>query len=430
MSLPLLGFGVVLALAFLGVPLCFAMLTIGTGLFAMVRGVHPALMMAGQTISNLAMNEGLSVLPMFILMGALIYKSDLAEELYDAAHALVGHKRGGLAYATVLASAGFASISGSSIATAATMTKVAIPSMRRLGYDDSLASGCVSSAGTLGALVPPSIPLLIYGIITQQDIAKLFVAGILPGILLGTLFMAAIWWTVRRNPGLGPAGPALLWVDRRRRMAKVWPIVLLFALVMGGLYSGIFTANEAGGIGAAGALLFTALRRKLSWSVLIESLVEAGRTTALIFAVAFGGMVFANFVTMSGLTGGLVSLISGLHLPVTGIILVIMAVYVVLGSMMESISMMLLTVPVFAAVLAPLGVSMLWFGIFVAMMIEIGMIHPPIGMNVFMVQTMMPELSVRTIFAGTIPFLVANFAALALIIAFPAIATWLPAFAR
>ena len=299
-----------------------------------------------------------------------------------------------------------------------------------LGYDDSLASGCVSSAGTLGALVPPSIPLLIYGIITQQDIAKLFVAGVLPGILLGSLFMAAIWWTVRRNPALGPAGPALTWADRRRRIAKVWPIVLLFALVMGGLYSGIFTANEAGGIGAAGALLFTALRRKLSWSVLIESLVEAGRTTALIFAVAFGGMVFANFVTMSGLTGGLVSLISGLHLPVTGIILVIMAVYVVLGSMMESISMMLLTVPVFAAVLAPLGVSMLWFGIFVAMMIEIGMIHPPVGMNVFMVNTMMPELSVRTIFAGTIPFLVANFAALALIIAFPAIATWLPAFAR
>lgn len=430
MSLPLMGFAVVLALAFLGVPLCFSMLTVGVGLFSLVRGLHPALMMAGQTISNLAMNEGLTVLPMFILMGTLIYKSDLAEELYDAAYALVGHKRGGLAYATVLASAGFASISGSSIATAATMTKVAMPSMRRLRYDDSLASGCVSSAGTLGALVPPSVPLLIYGIITQQDIAKLFVAGVLPGILLGSLFMAAIWWTVRRNPLLGPAGPGMAWGERMRRVSKVWPIALLFLGVMGGLYSGVFTANEAGGIGAAGAMLFAALRRKLNRHVLMESLVEAGRTTAMIFAVAFGGMVFANFVTMSGLTSSLVGLIGGLNLPVTGIVLVIMGIYVVLGSLMEAISMMLLTVPVFAAVLAPLGVSMLWFGVFVAMMIEIGMIHPPIGMNVFMVKTMMPELSIRTIFAGTIPFLIANFVALALIIAFPALATWLPAFAH
>ncbi len=426
MTAALVGFAIVLTLAFLGAPLCFAMLAVGTGLFATLRGLHPALMMAGQTISSLAMNDGLSVLPMFILMGALIYKSELADELYDAAYALVGHKRGGLAYATVLASAGFASISGSSIATAATMTKVAMPSMRRLHYDDSLASGCVSSAGTLGALIPPSVPLLIYGIVTQQDIAKLFVAGIIPGLLLGTLFMVSIWWTVLRNPALGPAGPRMAWSERLPRVAKVWPIVLLFMVVMGGLYSGVFTANEAGGIGAAGAMLFTALRRKLSWSILVNSLVEAGRMTAMIFAVAFGGMVFANFVTMSGLTNSLVSLIGALHLPVTGIILVIMLVYVVLGSMMEAISMMLLTVPVFAAVLGPLGVSMLWFGIFVAMMIEIGMIHPPIGMNVFMVKTMMPELSTRTIFAGTIPFLVANFTALALIIAFPMLATWLP----
>ena len=430
MTLALLGFAIVLALAFLGVPLCFAMLCVGVAMFGSVRGIEPALMMAGQTISDLAMNEGLSVLPMFILMGALIYKSDLAEELYDAAYAVVGHRRGGLAYATVLASAGFASISGSSIATAATMTKVALPPMRRLHYDDSLASGCVSSAGTLGALVPPSVPLLIYGVVTQQDIAKLFVAGILPGILLGALFMVAIWWTVLRRPGLGPAGPLLPWPERLRKISKVWGIVLLFVVVMGGLYGGIFTANEAGGVGAAGALLFTALRRRLSARTLLESLLEAGKTTATIFSVAFGGMVFANFVTMSGLTGSLVSLIGGLHLPVTGIILVIMAIYVVLGSMMETISMMLLTVPVFAAVLAPLGVSMIWFGIFVAMMIEIGLIHPPIGMNIFMVKTIMPELSTRTIFAGTIPFLIANFVALGLIIAFPAIATWLPSFAR
>lgn len=430
MTLALLGFASVLVLAFLGVPLCFAMLGVGIALFSMLRGMGPAMMMAGQTISNLAMNEGLSVLPMFILMGTLIYKSDLAEELYDAAYALVGHKRGGLAYATVLASAGFASISGSSIATAATMTKVALPSMRRHGYDDSLASGCVSSAGTLGALMPPSVPLLIYGIVAQQDIAKLFIAGILPGILLGSLFMLAIRWTVLRRPGVAPAGPALPWRERVSKVSKVWGIALLFVLVMGGLYSGIFTATEAGAVGAVGALVFTLLRRRLTWRVLRESLVEAGRTTAMIFAVAFGGMVYANFVTMSGMTSNLITLIAQLHLPVIGVIIFIMAVYVVLGSTMEAISMMLLTVPVFAAVLAPLGVNLIWFGVFVAMMIEIGMIHPPMGMNVFMVKTMMPDLSLRAIFAGTFPFLVANFLALAILVAFPAIATWPTAFAK
>jgi tripartite ATP-independent transporter DctM subunit len=350
--------------------------------------------------------------------------------MYEAAYSLIGHRRGGLAYATVLASAGFAAISGSSIATAATMTKVAMPPMKRRNYADSLASGCVSSAGTLGALVPPSVPLLIFGVITQQDIGKLFIAGILPGVLLGILFMAAVWWTVFRDPSKGPAGPSMPWSERARRVSKVWGVVLLFIVVVGGLYGGVFTASEAGAVGATGALGFAAARGKLTRIVLFDSMIEAGKTTAMIFAVAFGGMVFANFVTMSGLTSHLVSLIGDLHLPVGGVILVIVAIYIVLGSLMEAISMMLLTVPVFSAVLAPLGVNMIWFGIFVAMMIEIGMIHPPVGMNVFMVKTMMPELSIRTIFRGTIPFLVANLLALGVIVAFPDVATWLPGMSR
>jgi TRAP-type C4-dicarboxylate transport system permease large subunit len=204
----------------------------------------------------------------------------------------------------------------------------------------------------------------------------------------------------------------------------------LFIVVVGGLYGGVFTASEAGAVGATGALGFAAARGKLTRIVLFDSMIEAGKTTAMIFAVAFGGMVFANFVTMSGLTSHLVSLIGDLHLPVGGVILVIVAIYIVLGSLMEAISMMLLTVPVFSAVLAPLGVNMIWFGIFVAMMIEIGMIHPPVGMNVFMVKTMMPELSIRTIFRGTIPFLVANLLALGVIVAFPDVATWLPGMSR
>ncbi|WP_236071564.1 TRAP transporter large permease [Paraburkholderia domus] len=413
-----------LILAFVGIPLGFAMLTVGAGFFALIRGFDPAMIMAGQTISALAANDALSVVPMFILMGTFIYKANLAEELYDAAYSLLGHRKGGLAYATVLASAGFAAISGSSIATAATMTKVAMPQMRRHRYADSLASGCVSSAGTLGALIPPSVPLLIYGIITQQDIGKLFAAGITPGILLGLLFMTAIWWTVHRNPAKGPAGDYSDWHTRLRRISKVWGVLALFVVVVGGLYSGIFTATEAGGIGATGALIFTALRGKLDRRVLLESLVEAGRTTAMIFIIAFGGLVFANFVTLSGLTTTLVTWIQSLHLPTIGVILIIVLIYVVLGSVMEAVSMMLLTVPVFAAVVQPLGVDLIWFGIFIAMMIEIGLIHPPVGMNVFMVKSVMPDLPIRTIFIGTIPFLIANIFALALIIIFPVIPLW------
>jgi len=422
MTLALLGFLTVLLFAFASVPLGFAMLSVGVGFFALIRGIEPALAMAGMTIADLAANENLSVLPMFILMGTFIYKADLAEELYDAANAWIGHFRGGLAHATVLACAGFASMSGSSIATAATMTKVAMPPMRRHRYADSLAAGCVSSGGTLGALIPPSFPLLIYGVLTDQDIGKLFIAGIGPGLLLGALFLLSIWWTVRRDPSKGPPGERAPWSVRFRKAGKIWGVLVLFLLVVGGLYSGIFTATEASSIGATGALVFAAIRRKLTFATLVDSLVEAGKTTAMIFSIAFGGMVFANFITLSGLTGTLVDWIQSMHLPLLGVILVITGIYIVLGSLMEALAMMLLTIPVFAAIVQPLGANMIWFGIYVAMMMEIGMIHPPVGMNIFMVRTMLPELSISTIFKGTIPFLAANVIALVLVILVPGIA--------
>ncbi len=425
MTLALIGFAAILGLAFVGLPLGFSMMTIGAGFFALVRGWEPALIMSAQTISDLAANDGLSVLPMFILMGTFIYKADLAEELYDAAYALFGHRRGGLAYATILSSAGFAAISGSSIATAATMTKVAMPPMRRHRYGDSLATGCVSSGGTLGALIPPSVPLLIYGIVTQQDIGKLFVAGIGPGLLLCLAFMASVWFTVQRNPAMGPAGERSGWKQRIEKLSRVWPVLALFLLVVGGLYIGVFTATEAAGIGATGAMLFALWRRKLNRKVFVEALVEAGKTTAMIFTIAFGGLIFANYVTLSGLTGSLVDWIQSLHFPTIGVILVLVLIYMVLGAVMESLSMMLLTVPVFAAIVQPMGVDMVWFGVFVVMMIEIGMITPPVGMNAFMVKSMLPEVSLATVFRGTTPFLVSNLITLALVIAFPAIALWL-----
>lgn len=425
MTLVMIGFALVLLLAFYGVPLGFSMLTLGVTLFGVMRGWDPALSMMGQTIADLAANDGLSVLPMFILMGTFIYKADMAEELYDAAYAFLGHFRGGLAYATVMASAAFSAISGSSIATAATMTKVAMPPMRARQYADSMASGCVSSAGTLGALIPPSVPLLVYGIITQQDIGKLFIAGIVPGIMLALMFMAAIWWTVFRHPERGPAGDHTGWPERLRKLSKVWGVLALFVLVVGGLYSGLFTATQAGSIGALGSLLFAMARRKLSLRIAYDALCEAAKTTGMIFTIIFGGKVFANMVTVSGFTTQMVNGIQSLALPAIGVILVIVLIYIVLGSLMEGLSMMLLTVPVFAAIVEPLGINMIWFGVFVVMMMEIGLIHPPVGMNMFMVKTVMPDLSLKTILIGTIPFLIANIIALGFLIAFPNIALFL-----
>ncbi len=425
MSMSLIGFGLVLLLAFYGVPLGFSMLTLGVGLFGLMRGWDPALSMMGQTIADLAANDGLSVLPMFILMGTFIYKANMAEELYDAANSLLGHYRGGLAYATVLASAGFAAISGSSIATAATMTKVAMPPMRARGYSDSMASGCVSSAGTLGALLPPSLPLLVYGIITQQDIGRLFIAGIIPGVLLGLAFMGAIWWTVRRHPERGPAGERTPWPQKLRALSKVWGVLALFLLVIGGLYGGLFTATQAGSIGALGSLIFAVARRKLNLRTAFDALCEAAKTTGMIFTIVFGGKVFANMVSVSGLTAQLVESIQAMHLPAVGVILIMVLIYIVLGSLMEGLSMMLLTVPVFMAIVQPLGIDMVWFGVFVVMMMEIGLIHPPVGMNMFMVKTIMPSLSLRTIFMGTLPFLIVNIVTLSLLIGFPMSTQWL-----
>ena len=425
MILGLLAFAALLVLAFLGIPLGFAMFAVGIGFFSLERSFPGALSMAGLTISDFATNSNLAPLPMFILMGTFIYRANLAGDLYDAASAWIGHFRGGLAQATVLASAGFASISGSSIATAATMAKVAIPHMRRHRYADSLAAGCVTSGGTLGALIPPSFPLLLYGILTTQDIRLLFIAGIGPAVLLAALFMLSTWCVVRISPQLAPQTPAADWRTRFTKLSGVWGVVVLFILVIGGLYGGVFTASEASGIGAVGALAFAFLRRRLTLVSFAESLVDAAKTTANIFVIGFGALVFANFISISGLTNALVQQIQSMHLSLLAVIAAITLLYIVLGSVLEGLALVLLTVPIFASIVQPLGVDMIWFGVYVAMMLEIGLIHPPVGMNIFMVRAVRPELSVMTIFRGTLPFLAANFAALILIIVFPVIATGL-----
>ena len=419
----LLGIFAILGLAFLGVPLGFSMLLVGAAGFAILRGVDPALSMIAQQVVDNSANYGWSVLPMFILMGVFVHRAEMSDELYDAAYAWLGHLRGGLAHATVASCAMFAAISGSSIATAATMSKVAIPPMRRLGYADSLAAGSVASAGVLGVLIPPSVPLIIYGILTEQDIRALFIATVGPGILATLLFIGAVWLTTLIWPHLGPRGESHTWRQKFAALKDVWSVLLLFALVMGGLYGGVFTATESAGMGAAGAFLIALARRKLSRSAFLDCLVESSKTTAMIFVIAFGAMVFANFVALSGMVGALIGWIEDMRLPATGVIVAIAAIYLVLGCLMESLGLMILTVPVFAGVMQSLGVNLVWFGVFVVMMIEIGMLTPPVGMNVFTVKTMNPEIPLKTIFKGVMPFVIANLLAVAIMVAWPQIAT-------
>lgn len=427
----LIGFAAVIVLSFIGLPLAFVTLAVGLVGFAWLRGWNwsGAMVMTGQQTMETAASYGLSVIPLFILMGILIHRSNISEDLFNAAYAAVGRRRGGLAQASVLACAGFSAVSGSSLATAATMTKVAMPHMRRYNYDDRLSSGVVAAGGTLGIMIPPSVPLVIYGLVAEQDIGKLFIAGMLPGLLLVMLFMAAVWVTVWWNPDLGPAGARMSTGERNIAFLRVWPILLLFTVVLGGIYFGIFTPTEAAGIGAFGAGVFALLRGGIrSIRELMMTLLEAVRTTAVLFAVIFGTLVFANFINLSGLPYDLVDLVESLELGPMGVVVAICAICVLLGMIFETIGLLLLIVPVFLPVLYGLDIDMIWFGIVMVVVIELGLITPPIGMNVFTVKSVMPEIPLTRIFAGVMPFVVADLVALALILIFPIIATGLVSF--
>ena len=427
MTPALIGFAVLILLCFFGFRVGFATMLVGIVGFAYLRSFPAALSLVGEQIMEDAMNYNLSVIPLFILMGTFIYRADVSRDLYDAAYAGFGRFRGGLALSTVIACAGFSAVCGSSLATAATMTKVAIPPMRHYRYSDSLASGSIAASGTLGIMIPPSVPLIIYAVIAQQDIGKLFVAGILPGLLLVALFLAAVRWTVWRNPEYGPAGEPLEPAAKRRALRVVWPVLGLFVLVLGGIYGGIFTPTEAAGIGAFGAMVISIIRGHLrtldEW---ISTLAEAARTTATLFIVIFGALVFAEFINLSGMPFALRDIVGSMHLSPDGLVLAVVIIAIFMGMIFESIGILLLLVPVFLPALYQSGVNMIWFGIVVVLVTELGLITPPIGMNVFVVKAVMPDLKLARIFAGVTPFIGAILVALVLIFLFPSIATFLP----
>ncbi|MDU9004512.1 TRAP transporter large permease [Sedimentitalea todarodis] len=425
-----ISFGGVFVLMMGGMPIALAMLLVGLSGIWINISERTAMGMIGQLPINATMSYELSVLPMFILMGVFVTRARMSEDLYRLCHGFVGHLRGGLAAATILACGGFSALSGSSLATAATMAKVAVPEMRRYGYSDGFAASAVAAGGTLGILIPPSVILVLYGIATGTDIGSLFIAGILPGVLAIVLYLAAIRITAQLDPTCAPAAPRIGWPERLRHLRSVGPILLLFLGIIGGLYKGVFTPTEAGGVGATGALAFALWRRSLSPGGLIASLVETVLTTASLFLVLIGALVFANFMNLIGLPGALADLINSLGLGPTAVILTIVAIYLLLGMFMESLSMILLTIPIFFPIVTQLGFDPVWFGIFAVMVTELSLITPPVGLNLFVIKSVIDDLSVGDMYRGVLPFVLADVVRILIIIAFPWLVMVLPEMAR
>jgi len=425
-AVAVIGFVVLFVLMLLRVPVGMAMGLVGVSGFAYIQGGLPALKLVGQTSMRTVADYSFGVIPMFLLMGAIVSASGMSRELFRAANAVVGHLKGGLGIATIAACAGFAAISGSSVATAATFSTVAYPEMRAHRYPPAFSTGVIAAGGTLGAMFPPSTVLAVYGLITQQDIGKLFIAGILPGLLAVSMYVATITVIAVLWPRYLPAGQQSSWRERIAALREVWAPLALFVFVIGGLYGGVFTPTEAGGMGAGGALVLSLWRRRLTRGQLLQSLLQATRTAAAIFTVLIGALLFGYFLAVTQTPQKVTMLLTGLGLGRYGVLALIMVMYLVLGCLMDALAMIILTVPIIFPVVTALGFDPIWFGVIIVMTVELGLIHPPVGMNVFVIKTVVPEVSFLTIFSGVLPFIVTDMIRLVILIAFPMIATFLP----
>lgn len=373
---------------------------------------------------------GLSVIPLFILMGMFLSYGGLGRNLYQAVDAWMGHLRGGMAIATIGACAAFSAISGSTTATAATMGTVALPEMKRYNYKDSLATACVAAGGTLGILIPPSVILILYGILTEERIGQLLIAGILPGLLQAVLFMVTIYLQVKRNPSLAPLRPEAAFREKLASLKVVWPVLALFLLVMGGIYLGVFTPTEAGAVGAFGALIFSLATRHFSWKNLVDSLDQAARTTAMIFLIVIGATVFGHFLAVTKIPFELSGFIAGLGVSRYVVMAIILFLLMALGCFMEGIAILVLSMPILYPLVTGLGFDGIWFGIIMVIMLNIGLVTPPVGINVYITAGVAKDVPLMTIFRGVIPLWIAMIVCAALLVAFPQIATFLPSLMR
>ncbi len=421
-----IGFVVLFVLMLLRVPVGMAMGLVGVTGYGYIVGMEPALKMVGQTTMRTVTDQSFAVIPMFMLMGAFVSISGVSRELFRAANAFMGHLRGGLGVATVLACGGFAAICGSSVATAATFSKVAYPEMRHYNYPKSFATGVIAAGGTLGIMIPPSTVLAVYAILTQQDIGKLFMAGVMPGLLAIAMYILTIALIVMAKPGFLPAGERKSWGERLASLKDVWAPLALFVFVIGGLYGGLFTPSEAGGMGAAGAFILGVVRRRLNLAQIREALLEATRTSAAVFTVLIGALLFGYFLTITQTPQKVTEFLTGLGMSRYALLAIIMGMYLVLGCLMDAMAMIILTVPIIYPLILQLGFDPIWFGVIIVMTVELGLIHPPVGMNVFVIKSVVQDVSFTQIFRGVLPFIGTDLIRLVILIAFPAIALWLP----
>ncbi|MGA1327134.1 MAG: TRAP transporter large permease [Rubrivivax sp.] len=421
MTLGLIALATVLLLAFLRVPLGIALLVVSFVGIGSLNGFEVARTLVPMTLSEAVFSYELAVVPLFILMGNILSRTGISDDLFRAAYAFLGAVRGGLALATIVTCAGFSAVCGSSFATAATMAKVCYPSMKRYGYSERLATGTIAAGGTLGILIPPSIILMIYGILTQTNIGHLFIAAILPGLLGLVMYMATVYLTAVLRPHEAPRGDRVSAREKWQSLSGVWPFCLLFLIVIGGLYLGVFTATEAGGIGAGTALIIALAQRRITLRSFREIFVETANTSVMLYVVLFGAMLFAKLISFSGLADGLLDLVQGSGLSRMGVLLAILAVFLLLGCVMDSMAIILIFVPLFTPTLLAQGFDLIWFGIVVVVLTEIGLITPPIGMNVFVLKANLPNVAVGTIFRGLVPFIAADVLRLALLVAVPGI---------
>lgn len=422
------GFAVLFVLMLLRVPVGIAMGLVGIAGFGLVtRDVDAALALLAQSPIRTVADLQFAVIPLFLLMGAFASATGMSRELFRVSNAFVGHLKGGLGIATIAACGGFAAICGSSVATAATFSSVAYPEMRRYGYPQSFATGVIAAGGSLGIMIPPSTVLAVYGLITEQDIGKLFVAGILPGILAVSMYIATINLIAFVRPSFLPAGRRHDWAERRAALREVWAVAMLFVFIIGGLYGGLFTATEAGGMGAAGAFIIGVVRRKLSRQQFVRSLVESLRTTAAVFTILIGALLFGYFLTVTQTPQALTTWLTGLGLGKYQVLAMILLMYLLLGCIMDAMAMIILTVPIIFPIITQLGFDPIWFGVIVVVTVELGLIHPPVGMNVFVIKSVVRDVKLSTIFYGVAPFVLTDIARLVVLVAFPAIATFLPA---
>lgn len=428
MLITLIGFTALMVLILLRMPIAFAMGIVGFIGYSALGDWNfgGALSISASRLIDTSQSYGLSVIPLFILMGNLITKAGLSQELYRACYAFLGHKKGGLAMATIAACGGFSAISGSSLATAATMAKVAMPPMRKYGYSDGLASASIAAGGTLGILIPPSVILIIYGVMTEQSIRDLFAAGFIPGLLGILFYMLAIRFVVWRNPKAGPCGDKMSKSERWNAVRSVASILGLFIVVMGGIYGGIFTPTEAAGIGAGGAFIIALYRRSLTLLILRDILIETARTSTMLFGVIIGALIYSNFVNRAGLPAELVNIITSIGAEPIIVMLAILGIYILLGTVFESLSMLLLTIPVFYPLVQAMGFDLVWFGIVVVVVTEISLITPPVGLNIFVLSGVIKDIKTSTIFKGVTPFWCADIIRLLFLLFIPALSLWLP----